>query len=124
MSDDDARRLDDAALQRLRDLDPTGKNHLLERVMAAFESSALRMSTQLLEARKTDDVESIRLVAHTLKSSAASIGALELSRLCAGIEAQVRSAELADLAGRLDAVDRELHVVLQMVRPMLKSTPT
>lgn len=124
MSDDDARRLDDAALQRLRDLDPTGKNHLLERVMAAFESSALRMSAQLVEARKTDDVESIRLVAHTLKSSAASIGALELSRLCAEIEAQLRSAELAGLTGRLDAMDRELHVVLQMVRPMLKSTPT
>lgn len=124
MSDDDARRLDDAALQRLRDLDPTGKNHLLERVMAAFESSALRMSAQLVEARKADDVESIRLVAHTLKSSAASIGALELSRLCAEIEAQLRSAELAGLTGRLDAMDRELYAVLQMVRPMLKSMPT
>ena len=124
MSDDDARRLDDAALQRLRELDPTGKNHLLERVMAAFESSALRMSAQLVEARKTDHVESIRLVAHTLKSSAASIGALELSRLCAEIEAQLRSAELAGLTGRLDVMDRELHAVLQMVRLMFKSTPT
>ncbi|MEO7055470.1 MAG: Hpt domain-containing protein [Caldimonas sp.] len=123
MSDDPAPGLDDAALQRLRDLDPTGKNHLLERVMAAFESSSLRMSAQLAEARKTDDHDAIRLVAHTLKSSAASIGALELARLCAEIEAQVRSTEQAGLIGRLDAMDRELHVVLQMVRPMLKSPP-
>ena len=121
MSNARATILDADALQRLRDLDPNGKNRLLERVLVAFETSAARLSKQLLEAREGGDVEGVRLVAHTLKSSSASIGALELSRLCAEIETQVRTGLLSGLDDRLDAMDRELGAVLQTVSPLLKT---
>ena len=113
--------LDADAMQRLRDLDPKGKNRLLERVLGAFETSAVRLSRQLGEARASNDMDGVRLVAHTLKSSAASIGALALSRLCAEIETQVRSGALAGLEDRLDAMDLELEAVLQAVSPLLKT---
>ena len=115
--------LDEAALQRLRDLDPDGRNHLLERVLRAFETSVLRLGAQLVEAREKNDMQAIRHAVHTLKSSSASIGALRLSRLCAEIEAAVRREAFAGLPPLLDDVDRELVVVLQAVQPVRNSRP-
>jgi HPt (histidine-containing phosphotransfer) domain-containing protein len=111
--------LDAQALQRLRELDPDGQNQLLERVLRAFDSSARRLALQLSESRLRDDLAGIRHVAHTLKSSSASVGALALSRLCAEIEASIRSEALGGLGERLDAVDRELNAVLQAVKSLL-----
>ena len=115
--------LDEAALQRLRDLDPDGRNHLLERVLRAFETSVLRLGAQLVEARENNDMQAIRHAVHTLKSSSASIGALRLSRLCAEIEAAVRREAFSGLPPLLDDVDRELVVVLQAVQPVRDSRP-
>ena len=115
--------LDEAALQRLRDLDPEGKSRLLERVLRAFEGSVARLGAQLVEARAKNDMPSVRHAVHTLKSSSASVGALRLSRLCAEIEAAVRQEAFADLPPLLDDVDRELAVVLQAVLPMRGSPP-
>ena len=115
--------LDEAALQRLRDLDPEGKSRLLERVLRAFEGSVARLGAQLVDARAKNDMQSVRHAVHTLKSSSASIGAMRLSRLCAEIEAAVRQEAFAALPPLLDDVDRELAVVLQAVLPMRGSPP-
>lgn len=109
---------DEEALKRLRELDPSGQNHLVERVLRAFESSLLRLAPQLREARRHGDMTAIRHVAHTLKSSAASVGALRLARLCAEIEAGARQEACAAMPVLLDDVDREFDVVLQALQPM------
>ncbi len=123
VSDEPDTTLDAAALQRLHDLDPGGHGRLLERVLEAFESSSTRLAGQLAEARRSGDTAGVRLVVHTLKSSSASIGALSLARLCAEIEGSLRDGSHVELDSRLDAVDRGLQAVLQMVKPMLKGTP-
>ena len=114
--------LDPEALERLRELDPLGKSRLLERVLRAFESSASRLAKQFREARAAGDMQGIRHVVHTLKSSSASIGALALARLCAEIEASIRVEAFATLPDRLDAMDRELAAVLQALTPMLSTS--
>ena len=114
--------LDADALDRLRELDPSGTSRLMERVLRAFHSSASRLAQQFREARTSGDMQGIRHVAHTLKSSSASIGALTLARLCAEIETSVRAEAFAALPERLDAMDRELAAVLQAVTPMLSPT--
>jgi hypothetical protein len=116
--------LDADALERLRELDPHGRSHLLERVLRAFESSASRLAAQFGEARAAGDMQGIRHVAHTLKSSSASIGAVSLARLCAEIESSIRAEAFAALPDRLDAMDRELAAVLQAVTPMLSTSGT
>ena len=110
--------LDADALDRLRELDPTGKTRLMERVLRAFHSSASRLAQQFGDARSSGDMEGVRHVVHTLKSSSASIGALALARLCAEIEGSIRAGAFAALPERLDAMDRELAAVLQAVTPM------
>ena len=116
--------LDADALTRLRELDPQGQSRLLERVLRAFESSASRLARQFADARAAGDMQGVRHVVHTLKSSSASIGALALARLCAEIETAIRSDALAALPDRLDAMDRELAAVLQAVTPMLSPGPS
>ncbi|MEP7301807.1 MAG: Hpt domain-containing protein [Caldimonas sp.] len=110
-------------MQRLRDLDPGGRNRLVERVLRAFEASIVRLAPQLAEARERQDVQGVRHVVHTLKSSSASIGALRLSRLCAEIEAALRQEAVEGLTQLLDDVDRELEVVLQALQPMRGTPP-
>lgn len=111
--------LDAQALDRLRELDPKGENHLLERVLQAFEASVARLGPQLEASRRSGDRAGIRHVAHTLKSSSASIGALTLSQQCAAVEAMIRQDSTDDLDGPLTALSAELDAVLQALRSVL-----
>ena len=113
--------LEAAALANLRSLDPTGKARLLERVLAAFEASLARLGPQLDAARRSGDADAVKQVAHTLKSSSASIGAIKLSRLCAEMEAMIRNGTCPDLDAAVRALDAEIATVLPVLRKMLKS---
>ncbi len=111
--------LDASALDRLRELDPKGENQLLSRVIKAFESSAARLMPQLAEARRISDHNGVRHVAHTLKSSSASIGAIKLSQLCAEIESKIRTDRLENLEELNDAMSAEVEIVLQALKRLL-----
>jgi CheY-like chemotaxis protein len=115
-----AELFDADALRRLRDLDPRGENRLFERVCKAFEASASRLLPQLDEAIRTNDRSAILHVAHTLKSSSASIGALKLSHLCAEIETMIRRQSEEDLSERVRAVPVEVEHVLAGLRALLE----
>jgi HPt (histidine-containing phosphotransfer) domain-containing protein len=111
--------LDAQALERLAALDPTGESRLMERVLQAFQSSAVRLLSQLEPDRRTADRAAIRIVAHTLKSSSASIGALTLSKLCAQVEAAIRLDTPVDLEADISAMTDELDRVLRAIEHML-----
>jgi len=112
--------LDPAALARLTELDPSGENHLLERVLRAFQTSVARLRPQADAARLQGDRAGLRLVAHTLKSSSASIGAMHLSQLCAQIETAIRLESGGDLEPQLDALGEALDSVLLAIAHLLK----
>jgi len=111
--------LDEASLQRLHELDPQGVNRVVERVLRAFETSLTRLLPQAAQAQADGDHEALRHVVHTLKSSSASVGALELSRCCSEIENRLRLAQTDDLAGRLKSLALEGGRVLAAVRALL-----
>ena len=111
--------LDAQALGRLPELDPKGESQLIERVLRAFETSATRLLPQLEAARAGGDRNGVRHVAHTLKSSSASIGALALSQHCAAVEAIVREERADDLEAPLDALLAELAAVRQAIQTLL-----
>jgi CheY-like chemotaxis protein/HPt (histidine-containing phosphotransfer) domain-containing protein len=113
--------LDPAALARLTELDPTGSNRLLERVLQAFQTSAARLWPQAEAARLSGDRATLRLVAHTLKSSSASIGAMHLSQLCAQVETAIRLDAPDDLGAILDAMGAALHTTLQAIAQLLEA---
>jgi HPt (histidine-containing phosphotransfer) domain-containing protein len=111
--------LDAAALAGLRELDPQGVNRLLERVIRAFQNSLDRLMPQLLEAQSKQDVAGMRHVAHTLKSSSASIGALRLSMLCSQLETTVRSDAVDGLDAQIDALRTEVDAVRPALEQLL-----
>ncbi len=84
------RVLDPQALANLAQLDPTGASKLMSRVLTAYRGSLARLLPQLRAARAPVDPNTLKLVTHTLKSSSASVGALDLSALCGAAELALR----------------------------------
>lgn len=114
--------LDPEALARLTELDPKGENQLLERVLRAFQASAARLMPQLEAARLSGDRATVRLVAHTLKSSSASIGALELSQVCAQVEGLIRAESADGIDPLLDTMRAALDAALSAIQRLLEGT--
>jgi HPt (histidine-containing phosphotransfer) domain-containing protein len=112
--------LDERALAQLRALDPDGRHSVLPRVLAAFETSLLKLQAQLSELSAYTDARAIGDIAHTLKSSSASVGALTLSRLCADAERAARTGDLARLEDAVAGLRAESSRVLRLVRAMLR----
>ena len=104
--------LDATALARLRDLDPGGRAGLLNRVLQTYTQSLQRMLAQWRAARSAGDATVMRHIAHTLKSSSASVGALGLSALCAEVEARLLEGRREDIETQLDLLTAECERIL------------
>lgn len=111
--------LDPTALDKLRELDPTGQQQVVRRVLTAYEQSLERMLGELGAARAAADLDTVARIAHTLKSSSASVGALDLSRRCAEAEKVLRGGGGGPLDVELDSLLHEGRRALQAVRAML-----
>ena len=112
--------LDAAALARLAELDPQGSAGLVQRVLTTYANALERSRQELLLLRQPLQHEPLRHLAHTLKSSSASVGALALSALCAQVEHHVRSQPSGDIGKLLDAMQAEMQRVASSVQTMLR----
>ncbi len=109
---------DEVAVQRLVELDPTGRNHLLERVTKMFAASVEKYLAQIDDANRAGDFKNVRDVAHTLKSSSANLGALKLSQCCVEIETVIRDqtgGDLGPLIMELRAVADKVLIALPLL---------
>ncbi len=104
--------LDAASVQRLRELDPDGRTGLIARILDTFVASLSRHAGEFAQARAAGDRDGLRRVAHTLKSSSASVGALDLSRACADVERLVREGDVGALDAPLDRLADQLRRLL------------
>ena len=91
--------LDMRALDQLRALQRPGKPNILERVISMFVVDAPRLIGQMEDARSSLDWNSLHVASHTLRSSAANLGAIGISALCAQIEAHVKQGEYERASG-------------------------
>jgi CheY-like chemotaxis protein/HPt (histidine-containing phosphotransfer) domain-containing protein len=119
----DPELFDAQAVQRLCALDPKGENKLLDRLFRTFEASLKRLIPQMVEAHDVQDLATIRLTAHTLKSSCASVGALKLSTLCADLESLIRHGSVEPLDEHIVAVRNEADRVLDSLKHYLGDAP-
>jgi HPt (histidine-containing phosphotransfer) domain-containing protein len=113
--------LDPQALARLRELDPDGRQGVVPRVLAAFETSLSRMLTQLQAERAAPDPAVVSSVAHMLKSSSASVGAIALARTCGEVEARIRGGDASavhrDIGRLISDGEAALRAVGAILRP-------
>jgi HPt (histidine-containing phosphotransfer) domain-containing protein len=121
MSTDPQRpRLDAAALERLQELDPDGRQGVVRRVLEAYETSLQRMLLQLAAERHSGNPQTVSNIAHTLKSSSASVGALALSTVCHEVERRRRGGDAVGLDGDVAQIVAEGEAALAAVRAMLR----
>ncbi|MFT5893754.1 MAG: HPt (histidine-containing phosphotransfer) domain-containing protein [bacterium] len=71
--------IDETALKAIEALQRPGKPDLLERIVGLFKSESPKTLASLVVGIDSMDMEMVRVAAHTLKSSSAYVGALELS---------------------------------------------
>ena len=104
--------LDAGCMAELRALDPDGTAQLVKRVLVTYQASLAKLVAQLRQAHAEGAWDQVSRVAHTLKSSSASIGALSFSALCADIERLLRAGDTAGadaLLGRFHATVAEVE---------------
>lgn len=113
--------LDAATLARLHDLDPGGKSGIVARVLRTYEQSLAATLQGLQAAQGRGDLVEVRRLAHTLKSSSGSVGALGLAADCAEVEALARDRQEQQLPAALERLGRDGLGTLLAVRRLLES---
>ncbi|MBX3633851.1 MAG: Hpt domain-containing protein [Rubrivivax sp.] len=116
-----AAELDAAALARLHELDPDGRQGIVRRVLTAFDSSLTRMLVQLGADPDRSDAAVVAALAHQIKSSSGAVGALALSAACAEIERRLRDGTPGDLAADVRRLVAEGEAAREAVRAMLRT---
>ena len=77
--DDVTVSIDENALLAIEALQRPGKPDLLGRIVDLFKTESPKTLASMVEGIDSMDMEAVRVAAHTLKSSSAYVGALDLS---------------------------------------------
>ncbi len=96
--------LDPAALAAIRALQKPGKSNFLAQLIDLYRSNAQQWVNAIETAYAADDQETLLRSAHTLKSSSANLGALDLAARCREIETAAR-------AGQFEQADRHIQTL-------------
>jgi HPt (histidine-containing phosphotransfer) domain-containing protein len=97
--------LDTAALARLRRF---GGDKLLGDMIALFIGAAPERLDAARRGAQVHDLNAIEMAMHSLKSSAAQLGAIRMQRLCAEGEQSARAGLFTGVPALLDEIDAEL----------------
>jgi HPt (histidine-containing phosphotransfer) domain-containing protein len=113
-------RLDEATLERLRELDPDGRHGVVRRVLVSYEGLLQRLLAQIAGDPDAVSGATLASVAHTLKSSSASVGALRLAQACEEIERRARASAAAAQRHDVERLRAECEAARLAVAAMLQ----
>ena len=114
--------LDAPTLQRLLALERNGTRGLIPRLARTFLDSTPALFDQLRAALEAGQLDNARNAAHTLKTSNANLGALEMSALCARIEAHAHGHQPTAALACLPEAEMRFARVLEAVTAL--ATPS
>ena len=103
--------LDPAALQRITALQREGTPDVLVKVMRMFLENSPQLVQDLEASVSNNDAKEMLRASHTLKSNAATFGATELADVCKEIEQMAHTAQVEDVAPRVDELRRQFEAV-------------
>lgn len=106
-------------LDQIRELDSTGGNVLLNKILQAFLESAASSMHQLEQAISNGDADSLSQSAHALKSSSGNIGAENLSALFKQLESAGRAGELAHAETLQESLRQHYQQVITEINKIL-----
>lgn len=95
--------LDLSALQKLKLIIGDNPEDLAE-LVGDFKTAVPIQIQQMQDYGKSGDIASLRMVAHSCKSNARDLGAIQLSKLCAQLETESAAGEVTDLNRQLSQI--------------------
>jgi len=107
------------ALENIRALSQQGGDALVRKVIAAYVGDVPQHLRTLRQAVGGEDADTLRRVAHSLKSASANVGAETLARLCKDLEQMGRNASVNGAATLLTDMEEEFQAVRQSLNAML-----
>ncbi|MDE2431472.1 MAG: response regulator [Burkholderiales bacterium] len=91
------------------------------RIVTCFLDDSDAMLEELAGARHAEDAYRVHMVAHKLKSSAATVGAMELARHCAHVDREWSRLAWSDLSAACNQVEQECRVVVSSLERWLRA---
>ncbi len=111
--------IDLAAIDKIRGIHGNNNTSLFERVVSQFADTAPSLAAAIRTQCDAGDTEALWRAAHSLKSSAAALGARRVSERCAQIESLAREAGIIPVRGLIDALDADLVAAQSGLRELL-----
>jgi PAS domain S-box-containing protein len=111
--------IEDDAIEKIRAMDTKGNDALLKRVVSQFLSSAPPLVATIHAKSDAGDGDALWRAAHSLKSSAAALGAKQLAQHCADIETLAREVGVERVKGLLDTLDSKLTAATKRLQELV-----
>ena len=92
------------AIEAITSLQQAGKPDLFAKIYSLFELNTPGLIASIESGYANGDTESVRTAAHSLKSSAAYIGASELSALAKSVETAAREESLEQVSDEITRI--------------------
>ncbi|NEV63401.1 EAL domain-containing protein [Thiorhodococcus minor] len=108
--------LDESLIRQLRDAGAGSGRDILGNAIAAYLQTAPDDLGVLRQAAARQDSETVRRIAHSLKSASMNLGATAFAELCAAAEAAARDGRLEEAHRRIHAMGDALPAVLRALR--------
>ncbi|HKA44296.1 MAG TPA: Hpt domain-containing protein [Burkholderiales bacterium] len=108
--------LDTSALDRIRALHRGSGSALLRKVIELYLAESRTLLDSLRFAASAGDAPGLQWAAHTLKSSSANLGAVELARQCGELETAARNRALAgtiEIIQKIESGHRDVCAALE-----------
>jgi two-component system sensor histidine kinase/response regulator len=112
-------QLDADILGEIRNLQELGSPDLMRKLVGLYLESSAKLLSGLRDAVASGDCEAVRHATHTLKSSSANLGGLELARRCEEMERDARAGSIADARTQLAALEDEYRRMLSALQEQL-----
>jgi len=114
--------LDRAVLNDLRE--DLGDASALRAVIGEFLNATPSMLAQLRDAAARADTAAVRALAHTLKGTSATLGALALSEQCAELEELARTGHGSDVVERVRTIETHYAAIDRALRAEVGESPS
>jgi CheY-like chemotaxis protein len=112
------------ALDNIRALSREGGDALVQKVIAAYVGDTPQQFQTLRRAIAGADTDSVRKVAHSLKSASANVGAQKLAQLCKEMEHLGRAETTEGASGLLTDMEQEFQAVRHSLTALLVEKET
>ncbi len=115
--------VDPEVLQMLADLQEPGEPDLLRELLTLFLRDTPERLDVVRQAVADGNLDAAARAAHSLKGSAANLGALDLHELASQTEQRARAGDTSGVRTLLEQLDEEFGRVYQQLSELLSTRP-